>query len=220
MYPFLERTFRQNRDGSVSIGFTVGGTARPLHTVSSPLRSSQQPPAWQADPSAPVWDPHADLKAKREEQAAKLAATRRIAEAIRAREPDAGDVPRHLQTSFSSLAPRSPSSTSKLPPLRSASSSPPGLHSSSAPLSSSHRPSTPLLHLDRPLAQTLRPAYHQSVGSCVWTSGVDPAEKYRSPITTNHTIGWDVANRSLEFFGVGQHSIKEFGNKRLYGLDY
>ena len=76
---------------------------------------------------------------------------------------------------------------------------------------------TPILHLDHPHVQTLRSGYHQDVGGCVWTAGVDPAVKYRHPLTTSHNIGWNVQNSALEFFGPGPHAIRDLSTQRLYG---
>lgn len=126
--------------------------------------------------------------------------------------------------SFSPASPSyAPHAPTLLPPVYSAA---PAASSSSAtaasipPLNfSAARPATPVLHLDLEHALTLSARTLQEVGGSVWTNGLDPATKYRHPLTTSHRIGWNLEdpNKTLEFFGVNQHATRELSIKRLYG---
>lgn len=63
------------------------------------------------------------------------------------------------------------------------------------------------LYLDAYEATVLQPHMMQGVGSSLYTSGVDPIQKYKFPQTTSQSFGWR-ANQNLEFFGVSQHGRK------------
>ncbi len=89
----------------------------------------------------------------------------------------------------------------------------------SVPSEPAKRPVTPVLYLELDHAKTLVAGLQQDIGGCVSTNGVDPHVKYRHPLTTSHRVGWNVANTTLEFFGVAQHATKPLTTRRLYGWD-
>lgn len=196
---------------------TVGGTAANRQLAGSDADGSSRK-VWKGDPDAPVYDPNPlsmRTRAAARNGAAIVAggsgnamAASTLSLSPASVPPMPAAVPRHLQTSMTSLAPR---------PVASASSH---AQSHASPAASTLPAGVePVLHLDRSLAETLQPRYLQTVGGCVWTNGVDPAVKYRSPMTAAQTIGWDAANpnRTLEFFGVAQHATRTFTMKDLNG---
>lgn len=67
----------------------------------------------------------------------------------------------------------------------------------------------------REQALLMRTHMFQTLGDACRTAGVDPAEKYRAPVTAAHEVGWQVgrarsagARPTLEIFGVSEHGIK------------
>lgn len=83
------------------------------------------------------------------------------------------------------------------------------------PTKEDSRASTPLL-LDAQTASFARSKIMQGVGLSVATTGVDPIEKYKFPMTGNMWYGWR-AQDNLEFFGVAQHAKKGLSMEKLYG---
>lgn len=59
------------------------------------------------------------------------------------------------------------------------------------------------LFLDAGMALAMQPQTLQGVGCAIQTPGIDPAVKYKYPVTSQHTYGWN--KNSLEFFGVAQY---------------
>lgn len=67
----------------------------------------------------------------------------------------------------------------------------------------------------REQALLMRTHMFQSLGDSCRTAGVDPAAKYRAPVTAAHEVGWQVGRArsagtrpTLEMFGVSEHGIK------------
>lgn len=66
----------------------------------------------------------------------------------------------------------------------------------------------------REAALLMRTHVFQSLGDACRTVGVDPADKYRCPITSSHEVGWRATTSAgngrpgLEMFGVSDHGIK------------
>lgn len=77
-------------------------------------------------------------------------------------------------------------------------------------------PENPPMYLDAESSFSLQPQSLQSVGTAVFTEGVDPRLKYKTPLTSSQNIGWR-SHQSLEFFGVSEHGTRNMDINRLYG---
>lgn len=228
LYPFLLQSYRDVREGKDTRGTTVGGFTS--NRYSAPAEGANAPKVWRGDPDAPIWNParpgettsqRAALQMLAEKQSSRHSAQPTSTQRYPASERNSqapADVPRHLQSTYASFAPparRQPQYSEPAAASSSSSSVPAGVPA--LELAPNGRPKTPVLHLDLQTAKTLKPQYLQDIGSCVWTNGVDPAVKYRHPLTTSHQVGWAIQNRTLEFFGSHAQAARSLSASALYG---